>query len=71
MSDFKTLFTSKTFWGALVAVLAGALSMFGYQIGPADQAELVNSVSGLAAAAGGLVAIYGRIVASKRIGTGR
>ncbi len=70
MSEVKTLFSSKTFWGAFVAVLAGALPLLGYQIGAADQAELINSVSGLASAAGGLFAIYGRIVASKRIGGG-
>ena len=71
MSDVKTLFASKTFWGACVAVLAGALSLFGYQLAAEDQAELVNAVSGIGAAAGGLVAIYGRIVASKRIGGGQ
>ena len=70
MSDVKTLFASKTFWGAFVAVLAGALSLFGYQLGAADQAELINALSGIAAAAGGLLAIYGRFVASKRIGGG-
>ena len=70
MSDVKTLFSSKTIWGALVAVLAGALSLFGFQIGAADQTELINAASGLASAAGGLFAIYGRIVASKRIGGG-
>jgi hypothetical protein len=71
MSDMKTLFSSKTFWGALVAVLAGASSLFGYQLAAEDQAEIVNAVSGIAAAAGGLVAIYGRVVASKRIGRGQ
>ena len=71
MSEVKTLLSSKTFWGAFVAVLAGALSLFGYQLAAEDQAQLVNAVSGIAAALGGLVAIYGRIVASKRIGAGR
>ncbi|HXV24168.1 MAG TPA: hypothetical protein VED46_07905 [Alphaproteobacteria bacterium] len=70
MSEFKTLFSSKTFWGAFVAILAGALSLFGYHLGEADQVELINSISGVAAAVGGLIAIYGRIVASKRIGSG-
>ena len=68
MSEAKTLLSSKTFWGAFVAMVAGALSLFGYHISAGDQAELINSVSGLAGAAGGLFAIYGRIVASKRIG---
>jgi|GraSoiStandDraft_10_1057309.scaffolds.fasta_scaffold217746_2 threonine/homoserine efflux transporter RhtA len=70
MSEFKTLLSSKTFWGALVAVLASVLSLFGYQIGVAEQSELISIGTGFAGAAGGLFAIYGRIVASKRIGSG-
>ena len=68
MSDVKSLFASKTFWGAFVAMIAGALSLFGYQLGAGDQAELIEAASGIAATTGGLVAIYGRVVASKRIG---
>ena len=67
MTDVKSLFASKTIWGAVIALLAGALSLLGYQLAPADQSELVNLVSGLAAAVGGGIAIYGRVVASKRI----
>ncbi len=70
MTDVKSLFASKTIWGAVIALLAGGLSLLGYQLAPADQAELVNLASGLGAALGGAVAIYGRVVASKRI-TGR
>jgi hypothetical protein len=68
MSEVKSLLSSKTFWGAVVAVLAGGLSLIGYEFGPADQVEIVNLASGLGAALGGVIAIYGRIVASKRIG---
>jgi CDP-diglyceride synthetase len=71
MSDVKSLFASKTVWGAVIAILAGALSLFGYQLDAGDQAELINIASGIAATAGGLIAIFGRIVASKRIGSGR
>ncbi len=35
---------------------------------PTDQAWLIESVAGVAAIAGGLVAVYNRINASKRIG---
>jgi hypothetical protein len=70
MSEFKTLLSSKTFWGALVAVLASALSLFGYQLGASEQSELIAIGTSVAGAAGGLFAIYGRIVASKRIGSG-
>lgn len=70
MSEFKTLLSSKTFWGAFVAVLASVLSLFGYQVGVTEQSELITIGTGLAGAAGGLFAIYGRVVASKRIGSG-
>ena len=69
MSEVKSLFASKTFWGAFVAMIAGVLSLFGYQLGAGDQAEIVQAASGIAAALGGLIAIYGRLVASKRIGS--
>jgi hypothetical protein len=68
MSEVKSLFASKTIWGAFIAIIAGVLSLFGYQLGAADQAELINAASGIAAAVGGLLAVYGRVVASKRIG---
>ena len=53
MSEFKTLLSSKTFWGALVAVLASVLSLFGYQIGVAEQSELISIGTGFAGAAAG------------------
>jgi threonine/homoserine efflux transporter RhtA len=70
MSEFKTLLSSKTFWGALVAVVASVLSFFGYQVGATEQSELITIGTSVAGSAGGLFAIYGRIVASKRIGGG-
>lgn len=68
MNGTKGLLTSRTFWGALVAILAGAASVLGYTVTPADQAELVNAVAGIGAVLGGLIAIYGRVTASKKIG---
>lgn len=68
MNEVKSLFASKTFWGALVAVAAGVLGLFGYTVTPEDEMWLVDSIAGVAAIAGGLVAVYGRIRTSKRIG---
>ena len=68
MNDAKSLLLSKTFWGALAAVLAGVLGLFGYAFSPEDTGALIDLIAGLAAAGGGLVAIVGRVVASKRIG---
>ncbi|GAB7078722.1 hypothetical protein [Megalodesulfovibrio paquesii] len=70
MADFNTvkpLFASKTFWGGLVAVLAGAASVAGYALSPEEQAQLVEAVVGVASALGGVVAIAGRMVATKAI----
>ena len=67
MDDFKSLFASKTFWGGALAVVAGILGFFGYQIGGPDQAALIEAGSAIAASVGGVIAIIGRIKATKEI----
>ena len=67
MDDFKSLFASKTFWGGVIAVLAGVLGFFGYELGGPDQAALIEAGSAIAASVGGVIAIIGRIKASKII----
>lgn len=67
MDDFKSLFASKTFWGGFIAIIAGVLGFFGYQLLPADQAALVDGGAALAASLGGVIAIWGRVKASKII----
>ena len=68
MDETKALIQSKTFWGAVVA-LGGAVLMLGhYTLSPADAAQAVDLLSGIAGAVGGLIAIYGRVVATKKIG---
>lgn len=68
MDDFKSIFSSKTFWGGLLAIVAGVLGFFGYTMGTEDQAMLVDSIAAVAAAVGGVIAIWGRVKASKVIG---
>jgi hypothetical protein len=68
MNEFKTLTQSKTFWGAVVALGGSALTLGHYSLSPADAAQAVDLLSGTASAVGGLVAIYGRVVATKKIG---
>jgi hypothetical protein len=69
MDEFKVLTQSKTFWGAIVALCGSALSLAHYTLTPADAAQAIDLVSGIATAVGGLIAIYGRVVATKRIGS--
>ncbi|HMA72996.1 MAG TPA: hypothetical protein VKP67_16175 [Xanthobacteraceae bacterium] len=68
MNEFKTLTQSKTFWGAVVALGGAALTLGHYSLSPADAAQAVDLLSGIAGAVGGLIAIYGRVVATKKIG---
>lgn len=68
MDGIKSLFASKTFWGAAIALLGGLGAIFGHSISTADQAALVDDVSGIAAAVGSIIAIYGRTVATTKIG---
>jgi hypothetical protein len=69
MEEFKALTQSKTFWGAAIALGGSALTLGHYTLTPADAAQAVDLVSGIAGAAGGLIAIYGRVVATRKIGT--
>lgn len=69
MEEVKALTESKTFWGAVVALTGSALSLGHYTLSPADAAQAVDLLSGIASAVGAGVAIYGRVVASKKIGS--
>ena len=68
MSNFKGVLSSKGVWGGLIVVLSALLGMFGYTIGLEDQQALTDAVSQFGAMVGGLLAIYGRVTATKRIG---
>ena len=68
MNNFKGILSSKGVWGGLIVVLSALLGMFGYTIGLEDQQALTDAVSQIGAIVGGLLAIYGRITATKRIG---
>ncbi|ERS12540.1 hypothetical protein Q673_02700 [Marinobacter sp. EN3] len=64
----KPWWASKTVWGGLVAVIASILAAFGYDIGAADQEAIVGSIVSVVGAVGGLIAVYGRVKASRKIG---
>lgn len=63
----KKWYQSKAVWGGLIAVLAAVGGAFGFDIGAEDQAGLVDAVLGFVGAAGGVLAIYGRVKAEKEI----
>ncbi|WP_438749445.1 hypothetical protein [Pararhizobium sp. O133] len=67
MNELKNWYLSKTVWGGLVAILASCGNLFGLDIAPEDQSGVVDGLTTLVAAVGGLVAIWGRISARTRL----
>ena len=70
MEDVKGILQSKAVWGGLVALMAGGASIWGYTISPENQAHIVDLITGIAGAFGGLLAVYGRIAATKKVELG-
>ncbi len=65
----KSIFTSKTFWGAVIAAAAVILrSFWGVELDPDTQLEVVNGtitgVSTVGVLVGSALAVYGRVKAS-------
>ncbi len=67
MDETKPLLESRTFWGAVVSLTGAALTLGHYTLTAEDAAKAVELISGIASAVGGLIAIYGRVAASKKI----
>mgnify|MGYP001799620153 CR=1 FL=1 len=75
MNSTKSLFKSKTFWGAVIAIVASLAGLFGFEITATDQQDLIGlydqalaAWDSIAVVVGGLLAIYGRVTATSRIG---
>ena len=63
----KKWWGSKTVIGALVAVAASAASLTGIVLDVETQIQLTDCIFALTGVVGGLVAVYGRIKASKKV----
>lgn len=70
----KPAIGSVAVWGGVVAILAGAAQIIGYTVTPDDQAKIVEFINsgvtlyaGIASLISGVVAVWGRIRASKQI----
>jgi hypothetical protein len=63
--DVKGWLTSKTVWGGIIAAVSSVLSaVFKLEIPVEATTEIATSAAGIA---GGLLAIYGRVKAVKKI----
>lgn len=73
MDDVKSWLASKTVWGGIVMVACTILGWWkGITVDPATQAQVVDTAvqtfTTLGNLVGGMLAIYGRITATKKIG---
>lgn len=68
MNGTKSPFKSKGVLGGVAALLAGGGGFLGYTISADDITSGFLLAQSIASSVGGLLAIYGRIKASKRIG---
>ncbi|MCD2181004.1 hypothetical protein [Rhizobium sp. GN54] len=66
-TETKVWYLSRTVWGGILAIAASVLNLAGTEISGADQAELADKMTALMAAAGGIVAVAGRLAASRRL----
>lgn len=64
MNDEKSWYTSKSVIGSAVAIAALIAGAFGYEVDAEGQEQITLTIIGVA---GGLVAIYGRIKAVKKL----
>lgn len=63
----KPWYQSKAVIGGVVAAVAGLLAFAGVDIGIEDQGILTDAVLGLVGAIGGILAVYGRVKADRKI----
>ena len=52
-------------------MLAGASGLFGITLGADEQAQVADAAMAIASAVGGLLAVYGRVKADKRLANDR
>ena len=54
-------------WGGAIAILAALAGLAGYAVTPDQQAQILEAGALIASGLGGLVGIWGRVMATKRI----
>ena len=68
MAGTKAWWQSRAVWGGLVAALAGIGGLFGLNLDEVTQGMAVDAAVQLATVVGALMAVIGRVRATKKIG---
>ncbi|NTF31269.1 hypothetical protein [Rhizobium skierniewicense] len=67
MTEMKAWYQSKTVWGALIAVVAPLLHVVGLNLPAGFENDLAEGLMTVAGGVGGLIALYGRLAATRAI----
>lgn len=67
MQSTKPWYTSRTVWGALVAIGASVLGLWEVDISQVEQARATDAIVQVVGALGGAVALFGRLSAKRRL----
>lgn len=67
MNETKPWYLSRTVWGALIAIAASLGGAFGIVFSEQDQAALSDAILEIVGALGAVVALYGRLSASRML----
>lgn len=65
--DLKAWYQSRTVWGALIAILASLANAAGVEVTAGDKADLADLIIAAVGTIGGMLALYGRISARRRV----
>lgn len=68
MEDVKNWWQSKAIWGGIISLVSLVAGVFGFTLGPEDQAALVGVAVTVVGGIGTVLAIVGRVTAKKAIG---
>lgn len=68
MTDSKPWYLSRTIWASLITIVTAAAGILGLPVAGLDNAALADTLLQAITAISGLVAIFGRLGASSRIG---
>lgn len=68
MTSLKPWYMSRTIWASIVTMVLGMAGLAGVPVGGVDGGVLTDTILQAVTALSGLIAIFGRISASERIG---
>jgi hypothetical protein len=68
MDSVKPWYLSRTIWASVISVASAAAALFGLPVDGLDGGALTDSLLQAVTAISGIIAIFGRLGASTRIG---